>query len=60
VLNRTNFGMPNGTVFPGTVNLTPAGAATLKPYANPLGAVGAITTTSVNSRQVQLALKIVF
>jgi hypothetical protein len=60
VLNRTNFGMPNGTVFPGTVNLTPSGTVTLKPYANPLGAVGAITTTSVNSRQVQLALKIIF
>jgi hypothetical protein len=60
LLNRPNFGMPNGTVFQGTnaqaiPYLAPQGAG-----ADPLGTVGQITTTATNSRQIQLALKIIF
>lgn len=65
VLNHANFGVPNGTVFQGTATgatavpgayQAPSGASA----ADPLGTVGQIVTTSTNSRQIQLALKIIF
>lgn len=67
-LNRPNFAMPaQGTVFGGTSNTTPY--TSLTPYAevpsgasttNPLGTGGQITATATSSRQVQIALKIIF
>ena len=54
LLNRANFSTPSGSVFTGTVT-DPAGA-TEAPIAN----VGKITTTSTTSRQIQLALKLIF
>ena len=60
LLNRANFGMPNGTVFPGTTATPGAYAALQNAGADPLGTVGQITTTATNSRQIQFALKIIF
>ena len=45
ILNHTNFGMPNDTVFTGTTLSTTAGQ---------------ITRTATPSRQIQLALKLLF
>ena len=45
ILNHTNFGMPNNTVFTG---------------ANLNRSAGVITNTATKSRQIQLALKLVF
>jgi len=68
LLNRANFGPPSNSVFGGTVTNTavagnaggniqaPTGSSATKP----LGTVGQITTTSTKSRQIQLALKVVF
>lgn len=47
LLNRVNFGLPNYQVFTNTTGV-----------ANP--AAGRISNTSISSRQVQLALKLVF
>ena len=60
MLNRTNFGMPNGTVFPGGAANASAYSSPQGAGADPLGTVGQITTTSTNSRQVQLAVRISF
>lgn len=49
ILNRVNFGDPNMTIFAGRS----AGEA-------PLGTAGVITGTGTTSRQIQLALKILF
>ena len=55
LLNRTNFSLPNsGAVFTGTV--TDAAGATEAPVNN----VGQIKSTATTSRQIQLALKIIF
>jgi len=68
IMNHANFGIPNNTAFGGTLTNTvaggnaggniqaPVGASAL----NPLGTAGQITTTSTNSRQIQLALKLIF
>jgi len=63
LLNRANFAMPGqGTVFAGTTSDVgpyselPAGATA----SNPLGTGGAITATATSSRQIQLALKLLF
>jgi hypothetical protein len=73
LLNRANFGPPNNVVFTGTTAFnnappntpsssaggnieTPANAG----KSNPFGNVGQITTTSTTSRQIQLALKVIF
>jgi len=68
IFNRVNLGVPNGTTYtvsasgiPGTpvVNapgLAPSGAN----FQSPLGTAGQITTTQTNSRQIQLALKVIF
>ncbi len=54
LLNRANFGMPDGTAFSGA--LTDMGS-----YSEaPLPTAGLISTTSTPSRQIQLALKIIF
>ncbi len=50
ILNHTNFGMPANTVF--------NGSATDK--GTPLGNAGVITNTATSSRQIQLALKLIF
>lgn len=47
LLNRVNFGLPNHQVFTNTTGI-------------PNPAAGRISNTSINSRQVQLALKLVF
>ncbi len=64
-LNHANFGTPNGIAFQGA-NSGPTGvpgayqAPVNASAADPLGTAGQIVTTSTNSRQVQLALKIIF
>ena len=73
LLNRANFGPPSNVVFSGTTAFNASAPNTLNSSAggniqtpnaasatNPLGSVGQITTTSTSSRQIQLALKIVF
>ena len=56
LLNHANFALPasNGRIFTGT--LTDAAGVSEAPIAN----VGRITTTSTSSRQIQLALKVIF
>lgn len=49
LLNRVNFASPNRTVYAGTADVQ-----------EPLPAAGQITGTVGTSRQVQLALKILF
>lgn len=54
ILNRANFGMPSGTIFP-------AKTADLGSYSEaPVSTAGQITTTSTTARQIQLALKVLF
>jgi hypothetical protein len=54
ILNRSNFGMPSGTVFS-------ASTKDIGAYSEaPLSTAGQITTTATTSRQIQLALKIIF
>ena len=54
ILNHPNFAMPNGTVFSGTT--TDYG-----PYSQaPSSSAGVISSTVSTSRQIQLALKVVF
>ena len=68
LLNRANFGPPSNGVFGGTVTNTAAAgnlggniqAPTGSSSTKPLGTVGQITTTSTKSRQIQLALKVIF
>jgi hypothetical protein len=68
LLNRANFGPPSNAVFGGTLTNTIAGgstggniqAPTGSGSTKPLGTVGQITTTSTTSRQIQLALKVIF
>src|SRR5581483_740462 len=54
ILNRANFSLPSGTVLTGTQT----DAAGLSEA--PVNAVGRISTTSTSSRQIQLALKLIF
>jgi hypothetical protein len=54
LLNHANFGMPSGRIFTGTLT-DPAGASEA-----PLSNVARIQNTLTSSRQIQLALKIVF
>jgi hypothetical protein len=71
ILNHTNFGFPSTGSYAGTPTDTcavtvscaggtnweaPSGASATKP----MGTAGQITTTATNSRQIQLALKIIF
>ena len=62
ILNRPNFGPPNNTVFGGT--LAACGAAPVNGAGcnnqSPFATAGQITTTSTKSRQIQLALKLIF
>jgi hypothetical protein len=68
LLNRANFGTPSNTVFSGTIGTigaSPAGCTTtcanVGAYSqSPVGNAGAITTTATPSRQIQLALKVIF
>jgi hypothetical protein len=73
LLNRANFGPPSNSVFTGTIASNTGAVNTLNASAggniqtptgasvtNPLGSVGQITTTSTTSRQIQLALKVIF
>ncbi|MBZ5643111.1 MAG: carboxypeptidase regulatory-like domain-containing protein [Acidobacteriia bacterium] len=73
LLNRANFGPPTNVAFSGTTAVNNLPVNTLNSSAggniqapngasanNPLGNVGQITTTSTSSRQIQLALKVVF
>ncbi len=54
ILNRSNFGMPSGTVFSGSTS-------DIGSYSEaPVGTAGQITTTSTTARQIQFALKIIF
>jgi len=54
ILNRANFAMPNGAMFNGAI--TDVGAYS----ESPLQTAGQITQTSTTSRQIQLALKLLF
>jgi hypothetical protein len=64
LLNRANFGTPAVTAFSGTIGTVVAGSTTapnVGAYSqSPVGNAGAITTTATPSRQVQLALKVIF
>jgi hypothetical protein len=73
LLNRPNFGAPNNVVFTGTTAYNTAPANTFNSAnggnieapanasaSNPFGNVGQIATTSTTSRQIQLALKLIF
>jgi hypothetical protein len=54
ILNTPSFAMPNGTVFSG-------GVANYGAYSQaPSGSAGQITSTIGTSRQIQMALKVVF
>jgi len=62
ILNRANFGAPASSVFTGSLS-DPAGdtqAPTGASVASPFGSVGKITATATSSRQIQLALKLIF
>jgi len=54
ILNRSNFGTPSGTVF--SASTKDIGAYSEAPIAT----AGQITTTATTSRQIQLALKVIF
>ena len=54
LLNRANFSIPSGATFTGT-QTDPAG-----PSEAPLNGVAKISTTQTSSRQIQLALKMIF
>ena len=55
LLNRANFSLPSsGAVFTGTQS-DPAGASEA-----PVNNVGQIKSTATTSRQIQLALKVIF
>jgi hypothetical protein len=64
ILNKTNFGFPSTSSFAGSTKVsdvpinseTPTGFATGKP----MGTAGQISGTATKSRQIQLALKIIF
>ncbi len=62
VLNHVDLGFPSTASYAGSpkdvgpLSELPAGAKTGKP----LGTAGQISTTSTNSRQIQLALKLIF
>jgi hypothetical protein len=73
LLNRPNFGAPNNVVFTGTTAYNTAPANTFNSAnggnieapanasaSNPFGNVGQIATTSTTSRQIQMALKLIF
>ena len=74
IFNRVNLGLPNGTTYSGTLagnfvpgtpvavgaNAAPNAAPVGATFASPLGTAGQITTTQTNSRQIQLALKLIF
>jgi len=53
LMNHANFALPNGNVFTGALTDT-------TPYDAPLATAGQITSTVTTSRQIQLALKIIF
>ncbi len=58
LLNRANFSLPSGTIFNGTyTTATPDPAG---PSEAPIGGVAQITSTQTSSRQIQLALKVIF
>jgi hypothetical protein len=54
LLNRANFSAPNPVVFSGQTSDVGAYSEA------PLSSAGQITSTATTSRQVQLALKIIF
>jgi hypothetical protein len=54
LLNHANFGMPSGSVFSGSTKDLGAYAET------PIATAGQITSTATASRQIQLALKLIF
>jgi hypothetical protein len=54
LLNRANFGFPSTGTYAGTVTDVGANSEI------PTGTAGQITTTATKSRQIQLALKIIF
>jgi len=58
LLNRANFSLPGGTLFNGTYTPTTPDAA--GPTEAPISGVAQISTTQTSSRQVQLALKVIF
>ena len=58
ILNHTNFSMPSSIAFAGLPGVQdPQGRNDVE---NPLANAGRITSTSGTSRQIQLALKILF
>jgi hypothetical protein len=62
LLNHANFGAPGSEAFTGSLS-DPAGASEAPAgasVANPLGTAGKITATATTSRQIQLALKLIF
>jgi hypothetical protein len=57
ILNRANFSMPSGTVFQGAVSGTSVNRTV---YDKTVNAVAQIKSTATTSRQIQLALKLIF
>jgi hypothetical protein len=64
ILNRANFSVPGATVFSGTTGTVVPGSTTtanVGAYSEtPVGSAGVISTTTTTSRQIQLALKVIF
>jgi hypothetical protein len=66
ILNRANFSVPAATIFGGATGTIGAGGCTtacanVGAYSQPLvSSAGVISTTTTTSRQIQLALKIIF
>ena len=60
IFNHPNFGVPNRTVYTGTLTNGPLANGTSGPVENPQANAGQITTTANTARQVQLALRFIF
>jgi hypothetical protein len=65
IINRVNFGAPATTIFTSTLDPTTGAGGNLQApnganASNPLGTATQITTTNGTSRQIQLALKVIF
>ena len=60
IFNHPNFGVPNRTVYTGTLTNGPLANGTSGPVENPQATAGQITSTANSARQLQLALRFIF